>query len=139
MLLASNLPLPTEKREKDPYSRAALRGRVYPGRAVQKRGAFLYGLETEASFTMTVVLEAAAVVLDVTGDPLRSYVHPDREVAAARVPDRVPDGLPQNQVELPALVIREQRLRSRSREVRADCSRGTHKHNPESMPIYSRH
>ena len=59
MLLFANLSSPVQKRETDPYSRAAFRGRVYFGPTFQKRRAFFDGAETEAA--LAVALEAAAV------------------------------------------------------------------------------
>src|SRR5829696_7884420 len=117
---ASLLSPAVPERKKNPYSRDPFRGGVHPGRAVQQGHAFLYGTETEAPFVLAVIPEAAAVVLDVTGDLLPGYVQPDPEMAAARVPNRVADGPPQDHVELPAVVVREQRPRSGGGKISAD-------------------
>src|SRR5215207_7493840 len=98
MLLFANLSSPVQKRETDPYSRAAFRGRVYFGPTFQKRGAFFDGAEAEAA--LAVAPEAVAVVLDVASGLLRGDIKPDRYVVAVRVLDRVADGLAQDQVQL---------------------------------------
>jgi hypothetical protein len=69
-------------------------------------------MEPETASDTAVAVETASIVLDVARDLLRGYVQPDRQAAAARVPHGVADGLAQDQLELPSLVVREPRLRS---------------------------